>query len=194
MNPEAQGRNPLKEIRIHGRGGQGSLVLAQFIAIAALEEGKFSQAFPFLGAGGERRGKAIQAFARIDDRFIRLRSRVHEPDYVIVQDPTILGEMDVLEGLKEGGIVLINTEKSLSPPERGGLIRWVEVPASKIALEVLGRPLMNAALLGAFSVTTQEISLPSIEKAIKKRFPGEVGIQNVNIVRKAFQYCRKEGL
>ena len=194
MNPEAQGRNSLREIRIHGRGGQGSLVLAQFIAIAALEEGKFSQAFPFLGAGGERRGKAIQAFARIDDRFIRLRSRVHEPDYVIVQDPTILSEMNVLEGLKERGTVLINTEKSLSPPEREGFIRWVEVPASKIALKVLGRPLMNAALLGAFSVATQEISLPSIEKAIQRRFPGEVGLQNVEIARKAYQYCQKEGL
>jgi pyruvate ferredoxin oxidoreductase gamma subunit len=184
----------LKEIRIHGRGGQGSLVLAQFIAIAALEEGKFSQAFPFLGAGGERRGKPIQAFARIDDRFIRLRSRVHQPDYIMVQDPTILNEVDVLEGLKEGGTVLINTEKSLSPPHRKGLIRWVEVPASKIALEVLGKPLMNAALLGAFSMVTKEISLSSIEKAIKKRFPGEVGLQNVEIARKAHEYCRKEGL
>ena len=183
----------MKEIRIHGRGGQGSLVLAQFIAIAALEEGKFSQAFPFLGAGGERRGKAIQAFARIDDRFIRLRSRVHTPDCIMVQDSTILNEVDVLEGLKEGGTVLINTEKSLLPPQREGLIRWVEIPASKIAMEVLGRPLMNAALLGAFSAVTEEISLTSVEKAIKKRFPGEVGHQNVEVARKAHEYCLKEG-
>lgn len=183
----------MKEIRIHGRGGQGSLVLAQFIAIAALEDGKFSQAFPFLGGGGERRGKAIQAFARIDDRFIRLRSRVHHPDYVMVQDPTILNEVDVLEGLKEGGTVLLNTEKSLAPPHREGLIRWVVVPASKIAVEVLGRHMMNAALLGAFCVVTKEISLPSVEKAIKKRFPGEVGRQNVEIARKAYEYCLKEG-
>jgi pyruvate ferredoxin oxidoreductase gamma subunit len=184
----------LKEIRIHGRGGQGSLVLAQFIAIAALEDGKFSQAFPFLGAGGERRGKPIQAFARIDDRFIRLRSRVHQPDYVMVQDPTIINEIDVLEGLKTGGTVLINTEKSLSPSDREGLIRWVEVPASKIALEVLGRPLMNAALLGAFCVVTEEISFRSVEKAIRKRFPGEVGRQNVEIARKARDYSLKEKL
>ncbi len=184
----------MKEIRIHGRGGQGSLVLAQFIAMAALEDGKFSQAFPFLGAGGERRGKPIQAFARIDDRFIRLRSRVYQPDYVMVQDPTILKEVDVLAGLKTGGTVLINTEKSLSPSDRDGLIRWVEVPASKIALEVLGKPLMNAALLGAFSVVTEEISFPSLEKAIKKRFPGEVGYQNVQIARKAHDYSRKQGL
>ncbi len=162
--------------------------------MAALEDGKFSQAFPFLGAGGERRGKPIQAFARIDDRFIRLRSRVYQPDYVMVQDPTILKEVDVLAGLKTGGTVLINTEKSLSPSDRDGLIRWVEVPASKIALEVLGKPLMNAALLGAFSVVTEEISFPSLEKAIKKRFPGEVGYQNVQIARKAHDYSRKQGL
>ena len=184
----------MKEIRIHGRGGQGSLVLAQFIAIAALEEGKFSQAFPFLGAGGERRGKAIQAFARIDDRFIRLRSRVHRPDYVIVQDATILDEIDVLEGLREGGTVLINTEKSFSPPTGRGLIRWIEVPASRIAMEVLGRPLMNAALLGAFSLATSEIGLTSVEKAIERRFPGEVALQNVKVARKAYEYCQEEGL
>jgi pyruvate ferredoxin oxidoreductase gamma subunit len=183
----------LKEIRIHGRGGQGSLVLAQFIAIAALEEGKFSQAFPFLGAGGERRGKAIQAFARIDDRVIRLRSRVHHPDYIIIQDSTILDEVDVLDGLKEGGTVLINTEKSFPPPRGEGLIRWVEVPASTMAMEILGKPLMNAALLGAFSLVTEEISFPSVEKAIQKRFPGEVGVLNVEIARKAYEYCRGEG-
>ncbi len=184
----------MKEIRIHGRGGQGSLVLAQFIAIAALEDGKFSQAFPFLGAGGERRGKPIQAFARIDDRMIRLRSRVHQPDYILVQDPTILKEVDVLDGLKQGGTLLINTEKPLPLSDKGSLIQWVEVPASKIAQEVVGRPLMNAALLGAFSFVTKEISLPSIKKAINKRFPGEVGRQNVEIARKAYEHFREERL
>jgi pyruvate ferredoxin oxidoreductase gamma subunit len=184
----------LKEIRIHGRGGQGSLVLAQFIAMAGLEDGKFSQAFPFLGGGGERRGKPIQAFVRLDDRFIRLRSRVHRPDYVLVQDPTILSEIDVLEGLKSGGTVLINTEKSLPSSMGEGSIRWVEVPASRIAGEGLARPLLNAALLGAFSMVTEEISFPSIEKAIRKRFGGEVGLQNVEIARKAYQYCQRERL
>ncbi len=181
----------MKEIRIHGRGGQGSVVLAELLAIAAWEDGKFSQAFPFLGGGGERRGKPIQAFTRINDRFIRLRSRVHHPDYVIVQDYTILKEVDVLDGLKDRGVVLINTEKSLSLPDRGGLIQWVEIPASKIAMEVMGRPLMNAALLGAFSLMTEEISLPSIEKAITRQFPGVTGQQNMAIARKACEYCQK---
>ena len=181
----------MKEIRIHGRGGQGSVVLAELLAIAAWEDGKFSQAFPFLGGGGERRGKPIQAFTRINDQFIRLRSRVHHPDYIIVQDCTILKEVDVLEGLKEQGTVFINTEKALSLPDQGGRIRWIEIPASKIATEVMGRPLMNAALLGAFSEMTGEISFSSIEKAVMKKFPGRIGQQNIEIAKKAFEYCRK---
>ena len=92
----------MKEISIHGRGGQGSLVLAQFMAIAALEDGKYGQAFPFLGGGGERRGKPIMAFCRLSNRPIRLRSRVSKADYVILQDVTILGEVDVAAGLKPG--------------------------------------------------------------------------------------------
>jgi pyruvate ferredoxin oxidoreductase gamma subunit len=110
----------------------------------------------------------------------------------MVQDSTIIGEVDVLEGVKVNGTVLINTEKSLSPPAMENALCWVEVPASRIALEVLGRPLMNAALLGAFSALNREISLPSIEKAIQRRFPGEVGRQNVEIARRAYHYCREE--
>lgn len=102
----------MKEICIHGRGGQGSLVLAQLMAIAALKDGKYGQAFPFLGGGGERRGKPIMAFCRLSDQPIRLRSRVSEPDYVIVQDATILSELDVAEGLKDDGVILVNTDKT----------------------------------------------------------------------------------
>jgi pyruvate ferredoxin oxidoreductase gamma subunit len=180
----------MKEIRIHGRGGQGSVVLAELIALAAWEDGKFSQAFPFLGGGGERRGKPIQAFARIDNRFIRLRSRVHEPDYIFVQDYTITKEVDVLQGLKKGGMVVINTEKSLQPSQREDSFRWIEIPASRIAIEVTGRPLMNSALLGAFSQITQEVSIQSVWKAISKQFHGELAQQNLDIAQKAFEYCQ----
>jgi pyruvate ferredoxin oxidoreductase gamma subunit len=181
----------VKEVRIHGRGGQGSVILAEWIALAAWEDGKFSQAFPFLGGGGERRGKPIQAFARIDDQFIRLRSRVHHPDYVIVQDCTIFHEVAVLEGLKINGTVIVNTERSIKPRDGEELIRWIEIPASRIATEVVGRPLMNAALLGAFSEKTGEITFQSIEKAIMKQFPGEIGQQNVEMARKAYEFCHK---
>jgi len=102
----------VREICIYGRGGQGSLVLAQFMAIAALEDGKYGQAFPFLGGGGERRGKPIMAFCRLSDRPIRIRSRVSQADYLIVQDATIFKDEPVLDKIKPGGIVLVNTPRT----------------------------------------------------------------------------------
>jgi len=177
----------MKEVRIHGRGGQGSVVLAQFIAGAAVEDGKYSQAFPFLGGGGDRKGKPIMAFARIDDKPVRLRSKVHEPDYVIVQDSTITAEVDVLAGLKRGGLALINSEKTAEQLGFGGDRRVAVFPASRIAMEVLGRPVVNTALAGIFAAVTEQVSLPSLVKAIKDKFPGEVGEQNARLVERAYR-------
>jgi pyruvate ferredoxin oxidoreductase gamma subunit len=182
----------MKEIRIHGRGGQGSLVLAQFIAIAALEEGKWGQAFPYLGGGGERRGKAIEAFARIDDQPVRIRCKVNRPDYVIVQDATILGEADVTAGLKEDGLVLINTDL---PASRLGLegIRVRTIQAEDIARRILGRPIMNTALLGALASVTGEISLAAALTAVKAKFPGELGEKNALVVEESFNRVAEAG-
>jgi pyruvate ferredoxin oxidoreductase gamma subunit len=176
----------MKEISIHGRGGQGSLVLAQFIAIAALEDGKFGQAFPFLGGGGERRGKPIMAFCRLSNQPIRIRSRVTQPDYVIVQDATIMGELDVAEGLKNDGLILVNTEK---PAEELGLERSFQVftfGASNLARKILGRPIMNTALLGAFAAVTEELRLNSVLNAVRRKFPGELGEKNVQVVQESY--------
>ncbi|MBW1897004.1 MAG: 2-oxoacid:acceptor oxidoreductase family protein [Deltaproteobacteria bacterium] len=177
----------MKEIRIHGRGGQGSLVLAQFMAIAALEDGKYGQAFPYLGGGGERRGKAIMAFCRLSDEPIRLRARVDEPDYLILQDVTILKEEDVMEGLKEGATVLVNTEKE--PDELGleGSFRLITFAAERLAREILGRPIMNTALLGAFTAITREISLDAALKAVRSKFPGELGTKNARVVEESYK-------
>lgn len=183
----------MKEIRIHGRGGQGSLVLAQLMAIAALEDGRYGQAFPFLGGGGERRGKAIVAFCRLDHRPIRLRSRVNEPDYVIVQDPTILGELDVTHGLKPEGLILINTRRE---PHEVGLSSWMRVQTLRKVPEVtasVGKPLSNTFLLGAFSAITGELSLQAVMKAVRKRFPGEVGEDNARIIERSFKEFKGEG-
>jgi pyruvate ferredoxin oxidoreductase gamma subunit len=177
----------MKEIRIHGRGGQGSLVLAQFMAIAALEDGKHGQAFPFLGGGGERRGKPIQAFCRLSDRPVRIRSRVDEPDYLIVQDATIFNEENILEGLKEGGMILVNTGKS--PVELGleGNFRVFTFSADDLARSILGRPIMNTALLGAFAAVTRELSLEAVLKAVRSRFPGELGEKNARVVEESYK-------
>jgi pyruvate ferredoxin oxidoreductase gamma subunit len=181
----------MKEIRIHGRGGQGSLVLAQFMAIAALENGKYGQAFPFLGGGGERRGKPIMAFCRLDDQPIRVRSRITEPDYVIVQDATILKEVDVQKGLKADGLVLINTDKDLSSL---GLKtnNVLATSAEKLARRILGRPIINTALLGTFAGVSGELSLESVLKAVRSKFPGELGEKNAQIVAESYRQVQKE--
>lgn len=183
----------MKQIRIHGRGGQGSLVLAQFMAIAALEDGKYGQAFPFLGAGGERRGKAIMAFCRLSDAPIRLRCRVSEPDYVIVQDATILGELNVAEGIKDQGVILINTTKSAADLGLHGSFRVYTFSADEMARRILGRPIMNTALLGAFAALTKELRFDAALKAVQSRFPGTLGEKNAEVVTESYLHFVGEG-
>lgn len=178
----------MKEIRIHGRGGQGSLVLAQLMAIAALEDSKYGQAFPFLGGGGERRGKAIMAFCRLSDQPIRIRCKVSAPDYVIVQDPTIIDEVNVFEGLKEDGKVLINTEKDISELALDKYANQIFISSSEeLSRKILGRPIMNTALLGTFAGLTRELSLAAILKAVKNKFPGELGEKNAWLVEECYK-------
>lgn len=178
----------MEEIRIHGRGGQGSVTMAQMLAQAAFEGGKYAQGFPAYGV--ERRGAPIQAFARIDDQKITDRSQVDTPDYVIVQDSTLIGLVDVLEGLEEGGMVLVNSE---CEPEELGLDTKEEVmtvDATGIALEHLGKPIMNTALLGAFAGATGLINMEDLGKVIKKKFPGDIGEKNVASAEGAFERVR----
>lgn len=175
----------MKEIRIHGRGGQGSVVMAEMIALSAFEEGKYPQAFPYLGGGGERRGAPVQAFARISDKPILVKEKIQNPDIVIIQDITVMDVVDVLGGIKTGGTVIINTDKDDIKIEREDL-KLYTINASKIASEVIGKPIMNTALLGAFAAVTGEISIDSIKKAILGKFEGSVGNKNVMAAEKAY--------
>jgi pyruvate ferredoxin oxidoreductase gamma subunit len=179
----------MKEIRIHGRGGQGSVTAAELLAVAAFADGKFSQAFPAFGV--ERRGAPVQAFTRISDEPIRLRSQIYEPDYVIVQDPTLLEVVDVASGSKESGIIIINTEY---PPESFKLAtkaKIMTVDATKIALDVIGRPIVNTVLLGAFAGATGEVDPASIKEAVQERFPGKVGERNAEAIQKAYDMIKE---
>ena len=179
----------MKEIRIHGRGGQGSVTAAELLAVAAFADGKFSQAFPAFGV--ERRGAPVQAFTRVSDETIRLRSQIYEPDYVIVQDPTLLEVVDVASGTKEGGVIIINTEY---PPEKFDLntkAKIMTVDATRIALDVIGRPIVNTVLLGAFAGATGEIKPESIMEAVKERFPGKVGDKNAEAIKKAYDMIKE---
>jgi len=179
----------LKELRIHGRGGQGSVTAAELIAIAAFEGGTFAQAFPAFGV--ERRGAPVQAFVRFDTKKIRLRSQVYEPNYVIVQDPTLIKDVNVFLGMKKNGIAIVNTEKMLdvSPPEG---VTLITVDATGIALKVLGVPITNTALMGAFAAASGEIKFDALEMAIRHRFKKELAEKNIVAADTAFAIV-KEG-
>jgi len=175
----------VKEVRIHGRGGQGSVTAAELLAVAAFEDGQFSQAFPFFGV--ERRGAPVTAFARLSDKKIRLRSQIYEPDYVIVQDATLISAVDVTAGLKPNGIVIVNSEKSAEDVGLDAGIDVRTIDATGIALDIIGRPIVNTTLLGAFAGATGEIGIDSIKQSILARFPGKIGEVNVQAAEKAYK-------
>ena len=156
------------EIRIHGRGGQGAVTTGQIMAIAAFDDGKQSQTFPMFGV--ERSGAPVQAFARISDEKINIRSQVYNPDIVIVLDASLLETVDVTSGLKEKGTLIINTNKKPADLSIKENFNIHTVDATSIALKVFGRPIVNTPMLGAFSKITKEISLKSLVKAIDETF------------------------
>jgi pyruvate ferredoxin oxidoreductase gamma subunit len=178
------------EIRIHGRGGQGSVTAAELLAVAAFDDGREAQAFPAFGV--ERRGAPVMAFCRIDSEPIRIRSQIYEPDYVIVQDLTLMDTVDVLAGLKADGTVLINTERDAAGLALKTSARVVTFPATKIALEELGRPIMNTAIMGAFAGVSGAISFEAIERSIRHRFPGELGDRNVRAAQRAHELMKEQ--
>jgi 2-oxoacid:acceptor oxidoreductase gamma subunit (pyruvate/2-ketoisovalerate family) len=178
----------LREIRIHGRGGQGAVTAAQLLAHAAHIEGKYVQAFPYFGA--ERRGAPVKAFARISDAPILLHSQVYNPDYVVVLDPQLYKIIDVTEGLKKDGIIVMNTTKKPSELELKGW-RVATVDATGIALElnlrVAGLPVVNTSILGAFAAATGEVRLESVLKAIMENWRGSAGEKNARAAELAYQ-------
>lgn len=180
----------MKEIRIHGRGGQGSVTAAEMISIAAFEDGKFSQAFPAFGV--ERRGAPVQAFTRISDSPIRLRSQIYTPDYVIVQDATLLETVDVASGIKDEGVIIVNTTEKPESLKLDTKARVMTVDATKVAMDIIGFPIVNTVLLGAFAGATGEINVESIKKAVKGRFSGKVAEKNAQAIQKAYELIRGE--
>jgi pyruvate ferredoxin oxidoreductase gamma subunit len=177
------------QVRIHGRGGQGVVTAAEMLSLAAFGEGRYAQAFPSFGS--ERMGAPVVSFCRIDDREIRLREPVMEPDALIVQDPTLLHQVDVFGGCKPAGFVLINSAKSFGELGLGEFVkgyrheRLLTVPASELAREHTGRPVANAALLGGFAALSGLISLDAVVSAIRERFKGAMAEGNVAAARAA---------
>jgi pyruvate ferredoxin oxidoreductase gamma subunit len=174
----------MKEIRIHGRGGQGSVTAAELLAVAAFEDGKYSQAFPAFGV--ERRGAPVMAFVRLDDKPIRLRSQIYEPDYVIVQDATLVDVVDVARGTKPEGFIIINTEKSPEHFKMGTKSSIKTLDATKLAMDFIGKPIVNTTLIGAFAGVSGLIKPESIKNAVMERFPGKIGEKNCAAIQAAY--------
>ena len=163
------------------------MTAAELIAVAAFAGGVYAQAFPAFGV--ERRGAPVQAFVRFDNQKVRLRSQVYEPDYIIVQDSTLIRDVNVFQGLKLGGTVIVNTEKSITYPVPQG-VKVITIDATSIALRHLGLPITNTTLMGAFAAASGEIGLPALEGAIRQRFSGDLADKNVAAAREAYDYVR----
>lgn len=171
------------QVRIHGRGGQGVVSAAEMLSHAAFEEGKHAQAVPSFGS--ERMGAPVVAYVRIDDKEIELREPVLDPNLLIIQDPTLFHAIDVFAGLREDGLVLINSTKTLAElgiedvakqlPE-GNVIT---VGATELAMKHLKRATPNTVLLGALTAINDSVKIDSVCQAILRKFPGKVGEMNV---------------
>ena len=180
-------KTELIEIRWHGRGGQGAVTSAELLAKAAIDEGKYAQAFPAFGA--ERRGAPVLAFDRVSSREpIRIRAEVTEPDVVIVLDPGLLRIVNVTSGLKEKGALIINTGRPLQDVESefGNKWRLVVVDATRIARELLGIPIVNTTMLGALLRATGVVKLESLFEPLRQRF-GRLAERNIDAMKKAFE-------
>ena len=192
------------EIRLHGRGGQGAVTACEMLAIAAFESGKWAQAFPSFGV--ERRGAPVQSFCRIDDNPIDIRSQVYKPDMLVVLDPSLLHEDFIFEGLKRTGLIVANSKDFNKPG-----YKTVCVDATSLAMDILGRPITNTAMLGALAAASDIVPLKALTNSLGEAFgsksvqlpecreepgklKGEILEKNKKLVEKAYEQTRKKML
>jgi len=181
------------EVRWHGRGGQGAWTASELLARAAIYEGKFIQSFPEFGP--ERMGAPVTAFTRISTEPIYIHCAVYNPDVVVVLDPTLLKTVSVAEGLNDEGTIMINSKENPAEmrkklnTEKGKV--WT-VPATEIAINILGMPITNTAMLGAVARVTKIVSLESLEKVIKERFRLNVAEKNFAVIKEAYGRVKSE--
>lgn len=178
------------QVRIHGRGGQGVVTGAEMLSVAAFLGGRHAQAFPSFGS--ERTGAPVVAFCRMDDKEIRLREPIMQPDALIIQDPTLLHQVDVFSGLKKDGFILINTTRTFDQLGLGDFAkgfraeRLLTVAATELAMKHVGRPVPNVPLLGAFAALCGLITLDAVQAAIRQKFQGTVAQGNMDAASEAY--------
>jgi pyruvate ferredoxin oxidoreductase gamma subunit len=182
------------EIRIHGRGGQGSVTMAELLSLVAENCDKYSQAFPHFGV--ERRGAPVIAFVRIDSKFIQTREQIYHPDYVIIQDATLVKEAEVQQGISEKTVVIINStldsqhwEKFFKPG-----VRVYSVPATDLALMIIGKPIVNTVLMGVFAKICPDLDLSGAKRAVKSylgtMFSPDLLNKNLEAVVAGYNYLK----
>ncbi len=181
------------EIRFHGRGGQGTVVASKILADAILKGGKFVQAFPEFGV--ERRGAPVFAFIRVSDSPIYLRSKIYKPDHIVVLDPTLIEAINVTDGLKDGGIILINSSKSPSEFNFDGNYRVMTVDATSIAVKhrlgSAASPIVNTAILGAVIKALPLAKMEDLLEAIEEGVPVKIE-ENKKAAQEAYDLLKEE--
>lgn len=175
----------MKEIRLHGRGGQGAVTAADMIATAAVISGKYGTSLPMYGA--ERRGAPVVSFVRINDNPVRQKTQIYAPDCLIVLDPAQKDYRQIYDGLKPGGILVLNFRHILEKNPHPDIGRIGVVDATKIALEEIGIPAFNTCILGAFAATTGWIELDAILSALEKSFSGDLLKKNVRSAERGYK-------
>lgn len=176
------------EVRWHGRGGQGAWTASDLLARAAIHEGKYIQSFPEFGP--ERMGAPVVAFTRISNKPIRIHCAVYEPDAVVVLDASLLKTVPIVEGLREDGFIIINSNDDparLREKLRNSKGKIWTVPATEIAIKYLGSPVTSTAMLGALAKATGIVSLESVRKSIEERFRKEVADKNFTVIKEAYE-------
>lgn len=182
----------LKEVRFHGRGGQGAVTAADILAVAGFKDGYYTLSFPMFGA--EKRGTPVVSFLRVSDEPIVIRDEVKTPDYVVVMDPSLIEVVDVLAGIKDGGMAVINYPKGTEDLRRklNADVDVYAINATKMAMEILGRPITNTAMVGAFVGATGLIKIESVEETIMEWFENkEIAEKNVKLVRSAYEHMKE---
>jgi pyruvate ferredoxin oxidoreductase gamma subunit len=182
----------LTEIRWHARGGQGAKTAATFLAEVAIEDGLYSQGFPEYGP--ERMGAPIRGFTRVSDKPITIHSSITAPDAVVVLDETLLDSIDVAEGLKKDGVILINTPRTPAEVRKQIKVdgqKVYTVNATGISIETIGRPIPNMPMLGALlkivPVVKKDTVVGSVKTRFAKKFKEAVLLGNINSIERAFK-------
>jgi len=174
----------MKEIRVHGRGGQGAVLAARMLAAACVLEDKHVASFPMYGF--ERRGAPVVAFTRLDDKPVREKTQIYNPDCLVVIDPGLMTLPTLFSGLKPEGILVLNSPRQLENQPNGNLRLAGVVNATQIAVEEIGRDVPNTCLLGAFAATTGWVDLKSILSSLGDYFSDDLLERNARSAERGF--------